>query len=782
MNNAEQLALMSGGPGLVVIEGAVARVTYSNPENGFAIVRLGDDPRPVKGTFGRVAVGDSFRIEGTEEKSPKFGLQIVAAKIAPQAPKGADGIACYLGTLPGIGEALAKRIAARFGERAVERLIEDPEGVAKATKGLTPSRAKKAAERAKEKAEEREILVYLFGLGLSPAYAARVLKAWGAKAPAIIRTNPYRLAREISGIGFALADSIARNIGISEDALERREAAILHVLGEASGSGARYKKGDRERSTGGGHCFLPRPQLCEIAGQLLALPPDALEVALAALEADRAVVLEERRADDDAVYGAGLHRAEVSVAEKIAELLRRRREPPPAARPGGKAAKVAEIFSDEQRAAVALVRSAGVVVLTGGPGVGKTSVTRAIVEEWIEAKRTVLLCAPTGRAAKRMSEATGRGATTIHRLLCWQGDHGPQMNEKSPLTCDLVIVDEASMLDVPLARHLLAAIPPGASLLLVGDVDQLPSVGAGQVLHDVIASGAVPVARLSRIFRQAAGSEISAAAAAVLSGAPPASGGELVVWPVVEDEQETAGQMAQREIVRAVLDYLPRQGFQARDVQVLTPMHKGAAGTVELNRALQAALNPHGAELARGPHRPGLRVGDPVRQTKNDYNLGSAGVMNGDLGRVLSVDPAIPSVTCRFDDEDVVYEKEALGNLELSYAMSIHSSQGGEFPCVVLAFLGEHFVMARRNLLYTAITRGKKRVLLVAQPKMLALAARTPDTSSRHTGLRQRLALLVAGSPRTATDVALRAVERAPDPIAAVRAELARITGAAGNR
>lgn len=772
---AAQLALVSGGPGLVVVEGAVSRITFSNPDTGFAIVRIANEERPVKGTFGRVAVGDSFRIEGTEEQHAKFGRQILATKIVPRTPTGHDGIACYLGTLPGVGEALAQRIAARFGERAVERLIEDPEAVAKVIKGLTPSKAWKAAERAKEKAEEREILVYLFGIGLSPAYAARVLKAWGSKSQSIIRTNPFRLAREISGIGFAMADSIARNLGISEDALERREAAILHVLGEAAGSGARYKKGDRERSTGGGHCFLPRPVLCEVAAQLLALPPETMDVALAALETEGAVVLQDRRAEDDAVYGAALHRAEAFVAEKIDELMRERHPPPPAAAPGSKAAKVAEIFSDEQRSAVALVRTAGVVVLTGGPGVGKTSVTRAVIEEWEQGERKVLLCSPTGRAAKRMTEATGRPASTIHRLLGWQGDQGPQVGERNPLQCDLLVVDEASMLDVVLARHLLAAIPVGASLLLVGDVDQLPSVGAGQVLHDVIASGRVPVAHLSRIFRQAAGSEISAAAAAVLRGAAPTSGGELVVWPVIEDEQESAGQMAQREIVRAVTEYLPRQGFNPRDIQVLTPMHKGAAGTQELNRALQAALNPTGAEFARGPHRVGIRVGDPVLQTKNDYDLGRAGVMNGDLGRVVAIDPSIPSVTCRFDEEEVVCEKDAIAGLELSYAMSIHKSQGGEYPCVVLAFLGEHFVMARKNLLYTAITRGKKRVLIVGQKKILALAARTPDTSTRNTGLRQRLAQMIGDRP--ARRVPVEQIERAPDPIVAVREELARITG-----
>lgn len=1120
---AAQLALISGGPGLVVVEGAVTRVTFSNAENGFAIVRIGAEPRPVKGTFGRVAVGDSFRVEGREEKG-KFGVDILASKIMPVAPQGADGVTTYLSTLPGIGEVLAKRIVARFGERAVERLIDDSAAVSKAVKGLTPGKAGKAAAIAKEKAEEREVLVFLYGLGLSPAYAARALKVWGAKAPAIIRANPYRLARDISGIGFALADTIARNLGISAEALERREAAVLHVLGEASGSGARYKAGDRDRSTGGGHCFLPRGQLGDIAAQMLTCSRAAIDEAVQALEGGRAIVLEERRAADDAVYLAGLHKAESYVATKVQELIRERRPAPPPAKAGGKAAKVGEILSDEQRAAVALVRSAGVVVITGGPGTGKclgagtpvlrfdgtvvpveavqpgdllmgpdsrprrvlstntgegqlfqvtptkgdpwvcndvhvmtlvrsdtdevrdiqldeylamspgakwrqkgklfragveftvtddvalplrpyhlgvllgdgtlkrlqlglskpdreiaqvaheiadqfgvrvttynddttsvmyrftrsdltgharnplglaleqlglldtdsaskfipaayktasraarlhllaglldtdgsldengctydwisasrrlaedlafvarslglaayirearkgcqtgavgtywrvsisgdtneipcrlprkraqprrqikdvrrtafealpigggryygftldgdgrfllgdftvthnTTTMRSVIEEWEEAKRTVVLCAPTGRAAKRLGESTERGASTIHRLLAWQGDTGPQRNEQSPLVADLVVVDEASMLDIPLARCLVAAIPRGATLLLVGDVDQLPSVGAGQVLHDIIESGAVPVARLSRIFRQAAGSEISAAAAAVLRGAVPESGGELRVVPVPADADEPAGEIARREVVETVLRRLPAAGFQPRQVQVLTPMHKGAAGTQELNRALQAALNPHGAELRRGGDRPGFRVGDPVLQTKNDYDLGEAGIMNGDLGRVVAVDPSGPSMTACFDDEDVVIAKDALGNLELAYAMSIHKSQGGEFPAVVLVVLGEHYVMLRRNLLYTAITRGKRQVVIVGQHKALGIAARTPDTSTRNTGLRQRLAAGAAGQAR---DPIERAIEAAPDPIAAARAALHHITSAGPRR
>ncbi len=735
---AAQLALVSGGPGLVVVEGAVSRITFSNPDTGFAIVRIANEERPVKGTFGRVAVGDSFRIEGTEEQHAKFGRQILATKIVHCAPAGIDGVARYLAELPGIGDVLAQRMVGALGDRAIERLIDDPAAVARKVTGLTKAKAEKAAARAKEKREEQEVLVYLYSIGLSPAFGARVLKAWGAKAPAFIRANPYRLAREISMIGFALADSIAMNLGIAPDAIERREAALLHVLGEAASSGCRYKSAGKETSTGGGHCFLPRGLLGEVAAQLLTVPRAMVDEAVGTLASQGAIVVE-----GEAVYSASLHRAEFDVAQRIGVLMRNRREPPEPAAAGSTAAKVAEMLSVDQRAAVALVRSAGAVVITGGPGTGKSTTMRAVVEEWEASKRTVVLCAPTGRAAKRLSETTGRIGTTIHRLLEWKGDTGPQKNEHNPIPCDLVIVDEASMLDAPLARALVLAIPQGATLLLVGDVDQLPSVGAGQVLHDIIESGVVPVARLSQIFRQREGSQISAAAAEVLRGEAPRGGGagsELEIVGVMEEGEESAGQLAQRAIVRLVCEQLPAQGFAPRKVQVLTPMHKGAAGTKELNRALQAALNPNGAELARGGDRPPFRVGDPVLQTKNDYDLG---IMNGDLGRIVAIDadPKAPKVVCRFDgaEGDTEHVKDALGNLELAYAMSVHKSQGGEFSAVVMVLLWEHYMMLRRNLLYTGMTRGKKRVVIVGQARALATAARQRDTSTRYTGLKARL-------------------------------------------
>lgn len=777
-----------GAPGLVAVEGAISRVRFQNPENGFAIVTLDCNgvSEVVKGSLGRVAVGDSLRIEGIRKRDPKWGEQIEATKVIPIAPETADGVARYLAELPGLGDVLARRLVEAFGNKAIEVLCNEPERVARTVQGVTVKKAEAASEAARERREEQEVLVWLYGIGLSPAFATRVLREWGGQAPGIIRANPYRLAREIDRIGFALADSIARNLGIPEDAIERREAAILHVLGEAASSGARYKDpGGKERSTGGGHCYLPRVVLADITAQLLTLSRAAVEEAIGTLVEQEAIVVEEEQ-----VYSRQLFRAEHGVAERIATLLRTRREAPPAPAAGTPAAAELVKLSDEQRAGADLTRSSAVVVITGGPGTGKTTLMKAVVALWTQAKRTVLLCAPTGRAAKRLAESTGKGASTIHRLLEWEGETGAfKRNAESPLSCDLVVVDESSMLDTPLARSLLAAIPQGASLLLVGDVDQLPSVGAGQVLHDVIESGQVPVARLSRIFRQREGSEISEAAASILRGEVPRSGGGelsiVPVWTPEADGVEPPGAIAQREIVHLVTEVLPRQGFSSSHVQVLTPMHKGQAGTQALNKALQAALNPNGAELRRGGEQPPFRVGDPVLQTRNDYDLNC---MNGDLGRVVAVDPEVPSVTSDFYGTEVTHAKEAIGDLELAYAMSVHKSQGGEYPCVVMVLLMEHFMMLRRNLLYTGVTRGKKRVVIVGAHKALGIAVRTRDTSTRYTGLRDRIRKAIETSRKFAASAAVP-VPRAftppavpaalPSPVEQARRQLEALTGKA---
>jgi exodeoxyribonuclease V alpha subunit len=739
-HTAQQLALV-GEEGPVALEGNVTRVRFANAQNGFGVVEVncGGRKEVVAGAVGALAVGATVRIRGTREKHPKFGDQIMATSVIPVTPTTVEGIAVYLSTLPGVGEVSAKRIVARYGERAVATLIASPEDVARTCR-IAPARAAAAAEAAKLRRAEEEVTVYLLGIGLSPAFTIRVLKEWGAKAPSIIERNPYQLARDIPLIGFVLADSIALGLGVKPESLARREAAIFYVLEEAAGSGARYKRVDhngveRETSTGGGHVFLPRSLLLVVTSQICGTTPAAIDEALANLSARREVVI-----DSDAVMTHQLAQAETSLAARIALLLCERDEPPAPPAPGTAAAAVLDKLSDEQRAAVATVRTSGVTVITGGPGTGKSFTMRAVVEAWEAAKRRVALCAPTGRAAKRLEETTGREASTVHRLL--QRDPvtgGFVHNEKMPLEVDLVICDEASMLDTPLARSLFAAVPPGASVLLVGDVDQLPSVGPGQVLADVINSGVVPVARLSRIFRQKEGSRISVAASEVLAGRVPSArpGDEFEIVPVMAPSEEVkASELAASEVLRFVTQELPRQGFQRSDIQVLVPMHKGPAGTRELNLKLQQALNPAGADLR------GLRVGDPVMQLRNNYNLE---VMNGDLGRVLSVDPGVPNIIASFDGREVGYEKEAIGELQLAYAMSIHKSQGSEFAAVVIPMTSDSYVMLRKNLLYTAITRGKRKVVVVGEMKALGRAVRTQDTSTRYTRLKQRL--VAGGAP-----------------------------------
>jgi exodeoxyribonuclease V alpha subunit len=475
-----------------------------------------------------------------------------------------------------------------------------------------------------------------------------------------------------------------------------------------------------------GHVFAPRGELCERAAQLLGVDAASAGEALQRLINESALINE-----DDRIFPPLLHRAELELASHLKRLVAAERGKPPSLGPE------AQHLSAGQKRALELAQSRGVGVITGGPGTGKTTIVRALVAAWLRAKRRVLLAAPTGRAAKRLSEATGRPAQTVHRLLEWgrpQGGRSPfGRDAQHPLEADLLVVDEASMLDLLLARALAGAVPSGCTLILVGDVDQLPSVGAGQVLADAIASGALPVARLTEVFRQAEGSGITENAYRILRGELPEAGREKEKSDfhlVAADEPERAREL----VVKLCSERIPRAfGFDPiRDVQVLTPMHRGAAGTEELNRALQAALNPSGE--AAGP----FRVGDKVMQLRNDYDRD---VFNGDVGRVHSIDDldGEPLVRVDLDGRVVEYSGDALDQLELAYAVSVHKSQGSEYPAVVLLLLPQHFVMLRRNLFYTAVTRGKRLVVVVGAPRAIKRAVSEGGGMERHTSLADRL-------------------------------------------
>jgi exodeoxyribonuclease V alpha subunit len=559
-------------------------------------------------------------------------------------------------------------------------------------------------------------MIFLQGLGVSLAYASRIQKRYGAEAVRIVSDNPYRLARDVQGIGFATADRIARGMGIGLQDPRRIQGGVVHAL---------------QMLVDDGHVFAPRPELEARASEMLG-GGDAAG-AVGALVGEGALLL-----DGDDVYLPWLHRAEVELAGRLQLLLAQ-----PVVAPKLRDADLVKL-SDGQKRALAELGRATVAVLTGGPGTGKTTVTRALVQSWEAAKRRVLLAAPTGRAAKRLADATGRPALTVHRLLEWgrvpeggkrKGPFG--RDREHPLKCDLLIVDEASMLDLPLARGLFDAVPPGAHVVLVGDVDQLPPVGAGQVLADVIASRAVPVARLTEVFRQAEGSGIVENAYRILRGEPPVGAsrdekGDFYVVPA--DDPERARDLVLRMCKERIPDAF---GFDpVRDVQVLTPMHRGAAGTEELNKLLQAALNPRSDGVRHRERR--FAVGDKVMQVRNDYDRD---VFNGDVGRVVLADDEDGSalVTVDFDGKRAVYTDDELDELELAYAISVHKSQGSEYPVVVLTLLMQHYMLLRRNLFYTAVTRGKKLVIVVGDARAIRRAVEDTHVEPRHSRLGERM-------------------------------------------
>jgi exodeoxyribonuclease V alpha subunit len=719
------------------LEGTVERIVFRAPDGAFAVVRIKvstrDQPATAIGPLADAIEGESVALDGEWERHPTHGEQFRASRAVVQVPRTAEGVQRYLEGLDGIGPALADRLVRSFGVDAIDVLEKEPWRAAQ-VKGVGKRRAERAAAHAAGRRQEREVMIFLQGLGVSLAWANRIHKRYGADAVRMVQDNPYRLAREVPGIGFQTADRIARAAGIGPGDSRRIEGGVVHVLSTLVDEG---------------NVYAPPQELEARACAMLEVEAAAVREAALALAREGALVVEE-----GALYLPRLHRAEVELGERIHELLGAV-SPAPALR----APELARL-SDGQRRALEDTREAAIAVITGGPGTGKTTVTRALVASWEAARRRVLLAAPTGRAAKRLAEATGRPAQTVHRLLEWGrpaltgpsappsfgggpagtrgGLRGPFARDRSnPLVVDLLVVDEASMLDLPLARALFDAVPPGAHVVLVGDVDQLPPVGAGQVLADVIASGVVPVARLREVFRQAEGSGIVDNAYRILSGELPVGAGrgdkgDFYVVSVDDPEQ------ARERVVRLCRERIPEAfGLDpVRDVQVLTPMHRGIAGTDELNRALQAALNPGTGGAEQGGRT--FRAGDKVMQVKNDYDRD---VFNGDLGRVLSagVVDGEAHVEVDFDGKRARYVDDELDQLELAYAVSVHKSQGSEYPAVVLTMLPQHFVLLRRNLFYTAVTRGRKLVVVVAAPRALKRAVEDAHVEPRHTRLAARL-------------------------------------------
>ncbi|WP_411127732.1 ATP-dependent RecD-like DNA helicase [Streptomyces sp. x-19] len=744
-----------------VVEGVLERITYANEENGYTVARVdtgrgSSDLLTVVGALLGAQPGESLRMEGRWGSHPQYGKQFTVENYTTVLPATVQGIRRYLGSglIKGIGPRIADRITEHFGidtldviEQEPGRLIEVP--------GLGPKRTKLIGAAWEEQKAIKEVMVFLQGVGVSTSIAVRIYKKYGDASISVVKNQPYRLAADVWGIGFLTADRIAQAVGIPHDSPDRVKSGLQYALSQ---------------STDQGHCFLPEEQLIADAVKLLQVDTGLVIDCLAELAEDpEGVVREKVPGPEDgapvtAVYLVPFHRAEISLAGRLTRLLRTDDDRMPAFQDvdwdkalAWLARRTGAQLAPEQQAAVRLALTSKVAVLTGGPGCGKSFTVRSVVELARAKRATVVLAAPTGRAAKRLAELTGADASTVHRLLELKPGGDAAYDADRPLDADLVVVDEASMLDLLLANKLVKAVPPGAHLLLVGDVDQLPSVGAGEVLRDLLAGGGagrgapegedgrvpdgpVPAVRLTKIFRQAQQSGVVTNAHRINSGVPPLTSGLPDFFLFPEEDAEEAARLTVDVVARRIpakfgLD--PR-----RDVQVLAPMHRGPAGAGSLNGLLQQAVTPARPDLPE--RRFGgrvFRVGDKVTQIRNNYEKGRNGVFNGTVGVVTGLDVVEQRLTVLTDeDEEVPYDFDELDELAHAYAVTIHRSQGSEYPAVVIPVTTSAWMMLQRNLLYTAVTRAKRLVVLVGSRRALGQAVRTVSAGRRHTALDHRLA------------------------------------------
>jgi len=713
----------------VTLLGEVERVTFENEETSFRVLRLhrvegmGAAKRvTVVGTVPAVGPGTRVRVSGRFETDSRHGERLRVESLVVIVPETVQGLEKYLGSgvIAGLGPGFAKRIVNYFGLESLRMLDVEPHRLAEVP-GLGKAKVEEIRKGWIEHRGLSNVLLALGAYDTTPGLAQRIVKHFGERAQAIVQESPYRLAIEVYGVGFKTADRIAHARGIASDHPERAQAGVLHELRAWADNG---------------HCLSPRSLLVERAQALLEIAPAHVESAIDALAERNWLVLE-----GDLVFLERLARAEERVTEHVARLL---------VAPSHQLPQLESLLRDfeaqhgvrlapAQERAVLAAAVQKFVVITGGPGVGKTTIVQAILFVLEKQRLRVALAAPTGRAAKRLNESTGRRATTLHRLLEVEGRTGKfQRNSEHPLEVDLLIVDEASMIDVALMADLLEATPSAARVVLVGDADQLPSVGPGWVLGDLIQSGVVPVSRLDVVFRQSRQSGIVENAHRILVGETPVGAsdpdGDFFVISCAQPEK------ARDLVCQLVRERIPsRFGLDAvRDVQVLTPMHRGHTGTLQLNEKLQNLLNPTGLSLRVGDMT--LRARDKVMQRKNDYDKA---VFNGDVGEVQSVDPGAGRVVVSYESDEglrqVAYERGELGQLGLAYATTIHKSQGSEYPAVVIVLLAPHFVMLSRNLLYTAVTRAKRLCVLVVDPRALTLALSETRKEERQTFLAQRL-------------------------------------------
>lgn len=729
---------------MAVLEGVLERITYANEENGYTVARVdtgrgANDLLTVVGSLLGAQPGESLRMEGRWGSHSQYGKQFTVENYTTILPATIQGIRRYLGSglIKGIGPVMADRITTHFGVDTLDIIEQQPKRLVEVP-GLGPKRTQMIAAAWEEQKAIKEVMVFLQGVGVSTSIAVRIYKKYDDSSISVVKNQPYRLAADVWGIGFLTADKIAQAVGIPHDSPERVKAGLQYALSQ---------------STDQGHCFLPEERLIADAVKLLQVDTGLVIECLAELAEDPEGVVREKVPSPEggepvtAVYLVPFHRAEIALAAQVRRLLRTPEERMPAFGDVDwdkalkwLAGRTGATLAPEQEAAVRLALSRKVAVLTGGPGCGKSFTVRSIVELARAKKAKVVLAAPTGRAAKRLSELTGAEASTVHRLLELKPGGDAAYDRDRPLDADLVVVDEASMLDLLLANKLVKAVAPGAHLLLVGDVDQLPSVGAGEVLRDLLADGGpVPAVRLTTIFRQAQQSGVVTNAHRINSGVPPLTQGLSDFFLFVEDETEDAGVLAVDVAARRIpakFGLNPR-----RDVQVLAPMHRGPAGAGHLNGLLQQAITPARPDLPE--KRFGgrvFRVGDKVTQIRNNYDKGENGVFNGTVGVVTALDVDEQKLTVLTDeDEEISYDFDELDELSHAYAMTIHRSQGSEYPAVVIPVTKSAWMMLQRNLLYTAVTRAKKLVVLVGSRQAIGQAVRTVSAGRRCTALDYRL-------------------------------------------
>jgi exodeoxyribonuclease V alpha subunit len=725
-----------------VLDAVLERITYANEETGYTIARVatdrsGTDLLTVVGSLLGVQPGESLRLVGRWGSHPKYGRQFEIDSFTTVLPATVQGIERYLGSglIKGIGPKMAARIVGHFGADTL-RVIQEEPGRLVEVPGLGPKRTAMIGTAWEEQKAIKEVMVFLQGVGVSTSLAVRIYKKYGDASVSVVRNEPYRLAADVWGIGFKTADTIARAVGVPHDSPQRVQAGIQYTLSEAADSG---------------HCYLPEPNLAADAARILGVPVELVRSCLDGLAADEGVIREPipnpstEGGTIPAVYLVPFHRAETSLAAALLRLrdTRADRMPAFATVDWGKAlgwlrTRTGTDLAPEQEQAVRLALTSKVAVLTGGPGCGKSFTVKSVITLAAAKKAKIVLAAPTGRAAKRLTELTGHPAATVHRLLQLRPGGDPTHDRDNPIDADLIVVDEASMLDLILANKLIRAIPAGAHLLLVGDVDQLPSVGAGEVLRDMLAAQSVPRVRLTTIFRQAQQSGVVVNAHRINAGQAPLFGEHPDFFLFGVEEPEATAEV----VVDIVARRIPRRfRIHSRDIQVLTPMHRGPGGAGNLNILLQQALAP--SRDGTPEHRHGARVfrpGDKVIQIRNNYDKGAAGVFNGTVGTVTELSIQDHQLTVRTDeDEDIAYDFDELDELQHGYAITVHRSQGSEYPAVVIPLTMASYTLLQRNLLYTAVTRARKLVVLAGSRKALAIAVRTAGTGRRHTALTHRL-------------------------------------------